>query len=74
MYLSCNVNMGLSGPPKMFDKEFYYKFRNIYRKTSVPEYLFDKAAGLKVYNFIKKILQHRCFPVDIAKYLIIAFL
>ena len=31
------------------------------------ESLSDKDAGLKVCNFIKKRLQHRCFPVNIAK-------
>ena len=31
--------------------------------------LFNKAAGLKACNFIKNILQRRCFPVDTAKFL-----
>ena len=31
--------------------------------------LFNKAADLKVCNFIKKRLQHRCFPVTFAKLL-----
>ena len=39
----------------------FLKFRNIYRKTPVLESLFNKAAGLKGYNFVKKWLQHRCF-------------
>ena len=30
--------------------------------------LFNEIAGLKAYNFIKKRLQHRCFPVNIAKF------
>ena len=30
---------------------------------------FDKAAGLQLYDFIKKRFQHRCFPVIIAKFL-----
>ena len=30
---------------------------------------FYKGAGLKYYNFIKKVLQHRCFPVNVAKFL-----
>ena len=30
------------------------KFRNVYKKTSVLESLFDKVAGLSVCNFIKK--------------------
>ena len=33
------------------------------------EYLFNKVAGLKAYNFIKKRLQRKCFPVNIAKFL-----
>ena len=35
---------------------------------------FNEVACLHVFNFIKKILQHRCFPVNIAKFLRIAFL
>ena len=33
------------------------------------ESLFNKVAGLKACIFIKKRLQHRCFPVNIAKFL-----
>ena len=33
------------------------------------EFLFNKVAGFQVYNFIKKSLQHRCFPVRFAKFL-----
>ena len=33
------------------------------------EPFFNKVAGLKACNFIKKKLQHKCFPVNIAKYL-----
>ena len=35
---------------------------------------FNKVVGLKVCKFIKKRLQHRCFPVKIAKFLRTAFL
>ena len=35
--------------------------------------LFNKVAGLKACNFVKKRLQHRCFPVNIAKCLRTAF-
>ena len=34
---------------------------------------FNKVAGLKAYNFIKKRLWHRCFPVNMAKLLRTAF-
>ena len=33
------------------------------------ESLFNKVTGLEASNFIKKGLQHRCFPVNIAKFL-----
>ena len=52
-----------------FKKGVLKKFHNIHRKTPVLESLFSKVAGLKACNFIKKRLQHRCFPVNIAKFL-----
>ena len=45
--------------------------------TSSLKYLvypFNKAAGLKAWNSIKKRLQHRCFPVNTAKFLRTPFL
>ena len=42
-------------------------------KTSVLESRFNKVADLKACHFIKKRLQHRCFPVNIAKILKTAF-
>ena len=39
----------------------------------VGESLFNKVAGLKVSNFVKKKLQHRFIPVNIAKFLTTAF-
>ena len=38
-------------------------------KTSLLESLFNRVAGQKACNFIKKRLQHRCFPVNIATFL-----
>ena len=32
------------------------------------ESLLNKVAGFQACNFIKKILQHRCFPVNIVKF------
>ena len=43
------------------------KFRNM--KTPVLKSLFKKVAGLKVCNLMRKILQHRSYPVNIAKFL-----
>ena len=36
-------------------------------KRPVLDSLINKVAGLKACNFIKERLQHRCFPVNIAK-------
>ena len=47
--------------------------RNNYRKTLVLGALFNKAAGVKACNVIKKRLQHRCFAMNIAKSLRTAF-
>ena len=46
-----------------------WKFRKIHRTTPVLVSLFDKVAGLQVCNFIKKTLQHRCFPVKFVRIL-----
>ena len=39
------------------------------RQISVLESPFNKVAGLQACNFIKRRLQRRCFPVNIAKFL-----
>ena len=44
-------------------------FCNIYKKTFVLESLFNIVAALRACNFIKKRLQHRRLPVNMAKYL-----
>ena len=38
------------------------------------ESLFNKVVDLKAWNFIKKRLEHRCFPVKLAKFLRTTFL
>ena len=50
------------------------KFRKFYSKTPVLEPHFNKVAGLQVWSFIKKRLQHRCFPVKFATFLRTPFL
>ena len=52
----------------------FYKFRKFDRKTHVLGSLFNNNAGLKACNFMKKRLQYRCFPVNIAKFLRTHFL
>ena len=50
------------------------KFPDIHKKISVLKSFFKKVTGLMAGNFIKKEIQHRCFPVNITKSLIIVFL
>ena len=56
-----------------FQTRCSWRFCNIHRKTPVLESLFNKAVGLQSCDFIKKRLRHRCFPVNIAKFLRTAF-
>ena len=56
-------------PREMFCKKGVLKFRKFYRKTPVLESIFNNISGLQSCNFIKKRLQHRCFPIKFAKFL-----
>ena len=57
-------------PPEVFCKkgcsENFFEF---HKKTPVLESLFNKVAGLRTWNVIKKTLQHSCFPVSFVKFL-----
>ena len=46
-----------------------YKIRKFHRKAPVLEPIFNKVVDLKACNFIKKRLQHSCFPVEYAIFL-----
>ena len=52
-----------------YEKRYSQFFFKNHRKTSVLQFLYDKVAGLKTCIFIKKTLQQKCFPVNIAKFL-----
>ena len=54
---------------QMFFEIGVLKVCNIHRKTPVLESLFSKVASLEAYKFIKKRLQHRCFPFNITSLL-----
>ena len=59
-----------SSHQQMFSKISVLKiFCKFHSKITVLESLFNKVAGLEDCNFIKKILQHRRFPVKLAKFL-----
>ena len=62
MFLQNTFWICRSSRSQIFDKIGFHKnFRNIHKKTSVLEYLFNKVTGLKACNFIKMRPQHRCF-------------
>ena len=46
------------------EESLWNLFRNIHTKTPVLESLFNEVASLKGYNFMKKGLQHKCFPLS----------
>ena len=52
-------------------KKLFLKSSQYPQETPVLGSLFKNVAGLKACNFIKKRPQNRCFPVNIAKFLII---
>ena len=55
---------------RFWSKEVFLKFFcNIHRKAPVLESPFKKVAGLEPRKSIKRRPQHRCFPVNIAKFL-----
>ena len=53
----------------VLSKSYSLKFCYIPRKAPVLESLFNKITGLKACIFIKKKLKHKCFPVNIEKFL-----
>ena len=65
----CNITTIRNSRSQMLFEIGVLKICNIHRKTSVVESLFSKVAALKACNFFKMRLQHRCFPVNIAKLL-----
>ena len=58
-------------PAVLLQKRRSQRFRNIHRKAPMLESLFNKVVGLlglQPCNLIKKLLQHRRFPANIAKF------
>ena len=57
----------------LFQHKCSEKFRKFHGKTIALESLLNKVAGPDEHNFIKKRLQHRCFPLKFAKFLRTSF-
>ena len=51
------------------EKGVLKSFTMFSKKHTCVEVSFNKVSDLKASNFIKKILQHKCFPVNIRKFL-----
>ena len=64
--VSFSVNWTKRQPPEVFYKKAILK--NIHRKATVFASLLNKLARFQTCSFIKKILQHRCFPVNFLKF------
>ena len=61
--------------PKVFSKKGGLdNFAKMHRKITVLESLFNKFTAMEVCNFFKKTLQHKCFPLNFAKFLRTPFL
>ena len=57
-------------PEVFYKKRCSWKFCNIHKKTAVLKSPFNSSwSRLQACNFLKKRLQHRCFPVNIVKFL-----
>ena len=63
MYVGYEATLQKQPLGDVFQNRCSYQFCNIHRKTPVLESFLNKVAGLRVCDFIKKRLQHRCFPV-----------
>ena len=57
------LNWQKQPPEALYKKSCSQKFRNFHRKTPAVKSLFHKVADLQACNFLKKRLQHSCFPV-----------
>ena len=69
--LLCCVRTVRSSHRRCFIKNLFLKIMQYTQEIPVLESLFSKVLnkGLKASNFIKKRPQHRCFSVNIAKFL-----
>ena len=64
---SCDNETAQKQPQMFFKRGVLKNFAIFTGKTSMLEYRFNKVAGLKVCSFIKKRLQHCCFPLNVRK-------
>ena len=58
-----------SSRPEVFCKKVFLKISQILQESNCVNPIFNEVEGLEACNFTKKRLQHRCCPVNIAKFL-----
>ena len=64
------MTIGQKQPPEMFYKKGNLKyFTKLMGKHLCWSLILNKVAGLKPAALLKKRLQHKCFPVNVAKFL-----
>ena len=72
-YINCNKKFCMASPEAVVhrcsEKKLLLKLRAEFTGKQLCRSLFNKVAGLQTCNFIKKRLQHKCFPVNFAKFL-----
>ena len=70
-HLCDNVNLTFKSSLRRYSvkKVVLKNFANFAKKARLLEPLFNKVAGLKACNFIKKRFQHMCLPVKFSKFL-----
>ena len=63
------MHVNRSNRPEVFCEKGVLKSPAVFTGKHVLESLFKKVESLQACNFIKKRLQRRCFPVNVAKFL-----
>ena len=73
LFIKCS-KFRSSYPEVFFKKGTLRNFAKFTGKHVCQSLCFNKVAGLRSANLFKKILSHRCFPVNFAKFLRTSFL
>ena len=64
----------MQSPEMSYKKSVLKNFTKLSRKHLCQSFFFNKVASLRPATLLKKRLQHKCFPVNLVKFLRIIFL
>ena len=73
-FCHCSIFMARSSHRRISTKKDVLKISQYSQENTCVGVFFNKVSDLQACNFIKKRLQHRCFPVKFAKFLRTAIL